>query len=61
MTDETRAFPETDDREVVEPTRTELEGHDPVTTRNTDPAAMSETERNRRLTEDYEPPLNEQL
>lgn len=30
--------------------------HDPVTVRNEDPAAMSEAERNQRLTEAYDPP-----
>jgi hypothetical protein len=44
------------ERQVIQPERLE----DPVTTRNADPAAMSEAERNRRLTETYERPLNEQ-
>lgn len=41
--------------EPVEPEYTEADP-DPVTARNTDPAAMSEAERNRRLTETYETP-----
>lgn len=55
-----------DESEVIQPEPIEdvdtgLQGYtNPVTAPNADPAAMSETERNRRLAESYDPPLSEQ-
>lgn len=42
--------------EIQNPEQGEPEQADPLTVRNEDPAAMSEAERNRRLTEQYETP-----
>jgi len=57
MTDALSDAPLDDERDDVEPEPIEHveTGRDPVTVANTDPAAMSETERNRRLTEQYNP------